>query len=180
MTVFLIILACLLAVAAIAVLPTRQLIAPPLAYASLLCLSLKGSGGYAILPLNSTILISWLCMTVVVMLLTTLQPEPLQRQTKGMWYLIAGGLVGMTVGLLGFTFALALPMLYSIMIVATVAGIFFGFMVYTKTPDGQPLSMRSGNFFKYLLAKGFPVAITIMQLGIALVLAIALHNANVL
>lgn len=35
---------------------------------------------------------------------------------------------------------------------------------------------QAGNFFKYLLAKGFPTAITIMQIGVVLVIVIALYQ----
>lgn len=178
MTVFLIISACVLALAALMALPTRQLLGPPLAYVALLCLSFNGSAGYPVLPINSTILVTWLCMTLVVMLATLLQPEAIRLQTRGTGYILVGGLAGMAIGLLGFTVSISLPTLYSIMIVATLAGIFFGFLIYTNTPDGVPVGLRSGNFFKYLLAKGFPTAITIMQIGVALVLAIALYNVT--
>ena len=59
------------------------------------------------------------------------------------------------------------------MILATVAGICLGFLLYTNTPDGRPVAPRTGHFFKYLLAKGFPTAVTVMQAGVALVLWVA-------
>ena len=58
----------------------------------------------------------------------------------------------------------------------TVAGVFLGFLLYTRTPQGAPVNLLSGNFFSYLLAKGFPAAITVMQLGVVLVIALALYN----
>lgn len=122
----------------------------------------------------------WLLMTLVVMFTIVLQPEAMRRQTRGMAYITGGALVGLAVGLLGFTAVSSLSMLYAFMIVAVVAGIFFGFLLYTNTPDGKPVGISSGNFFKYLLAKGFPTAITVMQIGVVLVMVIALHNVNAL
>ena len=62
------------------------------------------------------------------------------------------------------------------MIVSVIIGIFIGFLMYTRTPDGRPVAPGTGNFFRYLLAKGFPTAITVMQPGVVLVLTIALNT----
>lgn len=181
MTVFLIVLSILLWVASLVMLPVRQVVAPCLSYVALVTLSFaKTVSGYPLLPINNTMLIGWLCMTLVVTLATIMQPTPIQRQTRGMAYIMGGAIVGMVVGLLGFTITSAISMLYGIMIIATVVGIFFGFLLYTRTPDGAPVGITSGHFFKYLLAKGFPTAITVMQIGIVLVLLIALNNTNLL
>lgn len=177
MTTLAIIFSCLFFAAAIALLPVKQLFAPACAFVGLLLLSFaKTAAGYPLLPINSTIIIGWLSMTVVVMAATLLQPLPVRESRHGMAYIIIGALVGMCVGLLGYTFVSQVSMLYGIMIVATVLGIFFGFMFYTNTPEGRPLGIASGNFFRYLLAKGFPVAITVMQIGVVLVLLIAVNN----
>ena len=90
--------------------------------------------------------------------------------------MMIGALVGLAVGLLGFTVSSNISLLYSIMILAVIAGIFLGFLLYTQTPSGRPVGPGSGNFFRYLLAKGFPTAITVMQIGVVLVLIIALNN----
>lgn len=111
------------------------------------------------------------------MIATILQPDRIVRQTKGMAFIVIGGIVGLAVGLLGFTVESA-ALRYSIMIISVVAGIFFGFLLYSNTPDGQPVRIGSGNFFKYLLAKGFPTAITLMQPGVVLVLLISIKNVN--
>ncbi|MDE6142491.1 MAG: hypothetical protein K2F94_00270, partial [Muribaculaceae bacterium] len=116
------------------------------------------------------------CMTIVVATATMLQPVPLRRASRGMGYIMTGAIAGMAIGLLGFSFASHVSMLYAIMVVATAAGTFFGFLIYTNTPQGRPVGIGSGNFFKYLLAKGFPTAITVMQLGVVLVLLIAINN----
>lgn len=167
----------MLFLAAILLLPFRLLIAPACSYLGLLILSFAHTAqGYPLVPLNGTILIGWLCMTIVVTLATLMQPLPVRDTTRGMGYITTGALVGMSVGLLAFTVSYQLDMLYGLMIVATAAGTFLGFLLYTNTPDGRAVGIPTGNFFRYLLAKGFPTAITVMQIGVALVLVIALYQ----
>lgn len=177
MGTFLIILSCLLWLASFALLRGRQIAAPAVSFAALLCLSFATKNGYQILPINITMLTGWLCMTLVVIFTTFLQPAVVRAQTKGWGYIAGGALAGMAVGLLGSTFSHSVSVLYGIMILATVAGIILGFLLYTRTPDGSPVAPGSGNFFRYLLAKGFPTAITVMQAGVAVVLAIAVYGA---
>lgn len=167
-------------IAAIWTLFGRQMLSPAFSYLALLSLSFAKENGLQLLPINMTILMGWLMMSLVVMFAVFLQSEPMRRQTRGIPFIVGGALVGLAVGLLGNSISSSIGMLYSIMIVATAAGIFFGFLLYTFTPAGRPVGLQSGNFFKYLLAKGFPTAITIMQLGIVLVLLIALNNVNAL
>lgn len=176
MALFLIIISILCWAAALLLLFRRPFYAPALSYIGLFLISLAKEQGYPLLPLNSTILVGWLCMTIVVMLATMMQPEPVRNAANGVAYMTVGALVGMAVGLLGFTFSSQIAMLYGIMIVATAAGVFFGFMLYSRTPKGSGLGLASGNFFKYLLAKGFPVAITVMMIGVVLTLVLALHG----
>lgn len=176
MMIFLIICSCLLFVGALAALPTRIAIAPCLSYVGLVLMSLAQRNGYPLLPVNQTILIGWFCMTLVVTVTTILQPLPVRRQTRGMGYMLVGSLAGLAVGLLGFTISSNIVTLYSCMILAVIAGIFCGFLLYSRTPDGYPVAPGSGNFFKYLLAKGFPTVITVMQLGVVLVLTIAIYS----
>lgn len=180
MAVFLIISSCLLWAASIWLLTSRQGTAPALSWLGLGAISLASRDGYHILPVNATILTAWLCMTVVVTLVSYLQPEPIRRQTRGMGYITAGAVAGMAVGLLAFSFTTSLGILYTSMILGCVAGIFFGFLLYTRTPDGRAVGIGSGHFFQYLLAKGFPAAITVMQIGVAIVLAIAVYNVSAL
>lgn len=177
-SIFLIILSCLFFISAIICLIWRQVLSPALSFLGLLMLSFNGSDGYPVLPLNSAILISWLSMAVVVTLATIMQAPAVRAQSRGMGYIIVGALAGMAVGLLGFTFTNSLMLLNGIMIIGVLAGIFFGFILYANTPNGAAVKPGSGYFFKYLLAKGFPAAITIMQTGVALVLAIALNNTS--
>lgn len=178
MTVTIIILSCALWIVSLVLTGRRQMLAPAASYAALFLLSLaKSVGGYPLLPINNVILIGWLAMTLIVMTATMLQPAPLLAQRRGWAYINGGALTGMVVGLLGFTIAADESLLYSIMIVATAAGTFLGFLMFTNTPDGADVSIRSGRFFKYLLAKGFPAAITVMMIGVAALLAIAVYRS---
>lgn len=180
MNVFLIILSCLLWAGSIYCLYGRQTAAPALSYLALVAISFMTGDGFPLFPVNNTILVGWLCITLVVMFTTILQSEPMKRQTKGMTFMIAGGIVGLAVGLLSFTFATSLAMRYSCMALGVIIGTALGFLLYALTPDGRPLGSGSRNFFNYLLAKGFPTAITLMMPGLVLVMAIALNNVNAL
>ncbi|MDE6381767.1 MAG: hypothetical protein K2L57_02755 [Muribaculaceae bacterium] len=178
MTVFLTILCILLWAGSIFCLYGRQTAAPALSFLALLLLSFVSENGFPLLPLNATILTGWLCMTLVVTFATAMQPEAVRRQTRGMTFIIGGGITGLALGLLGFSVSSGLPMRYAVMVLAVAAGILLGFLLYTNTPGGRPIRPGSGNFFKYLLAKGFPTAITLMMAGVALVLLIAVKNVN--
>ena len=175
MTIFLIITACLCYAASVWALATRIMLGPVLSYVGLVLLSVATRNGYPMLPINGTILTGWFCMTLVVSVIIMLQPEPVRRQTRGMRYMIVGAVTGLAIGLLAFSASHNLTMLYSFMILAVIAGIFFGLLLYSRTPDGRPLAVGSQNFFRYLLANGFPVAITMMQIGVAAVLTIAVY-----
>lgn len=176
---FWIVISCILYALAVWFIYRNQMLAPAFSYMGLVAVSFATNKlGQPYLPFNSTILISWLCMTLVVMVATMLQPEAVRRQTRGVWFMAIGSLTGMTVGLLGFTFTYNLPMLYAIMVLATAAGCFFGYMLFTNTPRGAAVGFRSGNFFRYLLAKGFPIALTVMMMGVVPVLLLAIYNLN--
>lgn len=102
-----------------------------------------------------------------------LQPEALQAQKRGVGYMTIGAVTGMTIGLLGFSFiGENISLIYSLMILSTAICTFLGFLFFTRTPEGVDVAPHTGRFFKYLLAKGFPVAITIMMLGVAAMLAV--------
>ena len=172
MSVFLLVASIIMWIAALVSIPSRPLYSPAFSYLGLLGISFCETAGVPWLPINSNMLISWLCITIVVMLATTLQPMEIRRQTRGMAYIIGGAIVGLAIGLLGFTVSLRKEMLYGIMIIAVAVGIFFGFLLYSNTPDGRSINVRSGFFFRYLMAKGFPAAVTVMQIGLVLVLLI--------
>lgn len=154
----------------------RQILAPVLSYCALLILSFITSNGYPVLPINSTILTSWFFMTLVVMFIIILETDKMRQQTRGTASMVIGGLAGLSVGLLGYTVTPAISIRYGVMIISVITGIFCGFMLYSRTPEGAGVRIGTGNFHRYLLAKGFPTAITIMQAGTALVLTIALYE----
>lgn len=177
MSIFLLVVSILFWLGAIVSLPARPLYGPPLSFIGLLGISFCETNGIPWFPINNQMIISWLCITVVVMLATILQPAGVRSQTRGMAYIIGGGIVGLIVGLLGFTISSSISMLYGIMIIATAVGIFFGFLLYSNTPAGRAMSVGGGYFFRYLTAKGFPTAVTLMQIGLVFVLLIAQSNA---
>ena len=179
MSIFLLIASIILWLAAIGMLPGRPILGPAMSYLGLLTLSLCETDGISWLPINSNMLISWLAITLVVMVATMLQPAPVRAQARGMAYIIGGGIVGMAIGLLGYTMTHSVNLLYGIMIIATLVGIFFGFLLYSNTPDGRKIGILSGNFFRYLMAKGFPTAVTLMQIGLVLVLLIYTRDSAV-
>jgi len=86
-----------------------------------------------------------------------------------------GGLAGMAAGLASYGLASAVSLVYGLMVGGVVIGVFFGYLIFTRTPAGAGVNLRSGHFFRYLLAKGFPVAITLMMPGMAAVIAILIN-----
>ncbi len=176
MTIFLIIVSILLWLAGLATLFRRQLLSPAFGYWGLLVLSFAHQGAYPLLPISSGMLWGWLAITVVIMMTVMLQPQSIRSESQGIGYMLGGAVTGLAVGLLGFTITPNLGMLYGIMIVAVAIGVFLGYLVFTRTPQGQNFGPSSGKFFSYLLAKGFPTAVTVMQIGVALVLAVALQK----
>ncbi|MDE6717476.1 MAG: hypothetical protein K2J70_04705 [Muribaculaceae bacterium] len=176
MALFFIISSCVLWLLSLWLLRVKQISAPFSSFIALVLLSLAERNGWQLLPINTTMLTGWLCMTLVVMFACYLQPVAVRAQTKGWGYMTGGALAGLAVGLLGSSFPLSVSVLYGIMILGVVAGIFFGFLLYTNTPDGRPVAPRSGFFLKYLLAKGFPTAITVMMGGVPLVLLLAMYR----
>lgn len=176
MTVFLIILSVVLWALSLISLAGRPALGPALSYLAMLAVSFAETGGMPLLPVNNTMLIGWLCMALVVMVATYLQPAAVISQTRGMGYMVTGAVTGLAVGLLAFTFAFDISLLYALMVIGIVAGTFLGLLLYTRTPDGRPVAIGSGNFFRYLLAKGFPTVITLAQFGVVLVLAIAIYS----
>lgn len=178
MSVVFLILSIVAWVCAVLSLPSRPIFSAPLSYIGLLLISFCETDGVAWIPLSGAMLISWLCITVVATLATMMQPEGVRMQARGMGYMIVGSLVGLAVGLLGFTFTFNLTALYGIMMIGVIAGIFFGFLLYSNTPSGREVALGSGHFFNYLLAKGVPTAITVMQIGLIFVVLIMKANIS--
>lgn len=173
MTVLLIILSVLLWIASIVTLWRRPLLSPALSYIALVLLSMaRGADGVALLPINNTILIGWLCMTVVVMGATIMQPTRLTSSGRGTTYMLVGGLAGLAVGLVPSSFGAEVAMLYSSMVIGTAAGIFFGYLIYSRGEGKNSETPGESGYFAPLLAKGFPTAITLMQMGVPLVILV--------
>lgn len=177
MTVFLIILSVVLYVGGIVTLWRRPLLSPALSYIALVLLSMtKNASGLPLLPINNTILIGWLCMTVVVMGATIMQPARLTSAAGPTSYLVVGGLAGLAVGLVPSSFGVTVAMLYSSMVIGTAAGVFFGYIIYSRAKVGGGETPGESGYFAPLLAKGFPTALTLMQVGVPLVLLIMLYG----
>ena len=171
MSVLLLILSILFYIGAILLLFRLQYLAPILSFIGLFFMSLSD-----FLPINTPMLLGWLCITLLVSTATYMQPVAIQQQRRGMGYMTIGAIVGMAVGLVAFTSTSMPSLLNGFMILGVVAGTFIGYLMFTKTPQGRQVNIRSGYFYKYLLAKGFPTAKTIMQIGISLVIIVAINN----
>lgn len=156
----------------ISLIPYRLVASPCCCFLGLLIISMGKTGeGYPLLPISQGMILGWLFMAVLVTVLTVCQPAPIRNTRRGMYYYLGGALTGMIIGLLGFTFLQNAGGRYVFMIVATAVATFLGGLMYGSTPEGKNVGISSGNFFTYMLAKGFPTAISIMQLGTVLVLA---------
>lgn len=173
-----IILSCLLWAASVWSMWGRQLLAPAFSYIALLALSMARTDGVGLLPINSTMLVWWLSFTVLTMLTTLLSPDAVRQQRRGTIHMTAGAFAGMAVGLTGSTMELSPAAAYAMMILGTAAGVFSGYLVFTRSTAGRAVSLGSGNFFRYFPAKGFPIAVSVMMMGMVFVLLIALHNAS--
>lgn len=173
MMIFLIILSAILWIGAFLLMPKRILLSPALSYIAMLLMSFAKKDGFPIVPLSNGLIISWLSITVVVMLIIILQNPAIRQQNRGVGYISVGGLAGMAVGLIAFSLSSSLNLLYACMILGSALGIYLGLLLFSRTPDGRLIAPGSGHFFKYLLAKGFPALITIAQLGIVCVILIA-------
>jgi hypothetical protein len=175
MAIVWIILSILLWVAAIWFLFRNQLFAPALSFLGLLAMSFAANGDVPIVPINSRMLISWLALSLIVTATTAMQPSAVTSQTRGIGYMTIGGFAGMAAGLASYGLASAVSLVYGLMVGGVVIGVFFGYLIFTRTPAGTGVNLRSGYFFRYLLAKGFPVAITLMMPGMAAVIAILIN-----
>ena len=109
------------------------------------------------LPLAPNMVITWLAITVIVMGVCFMQPAAVMSQRRGVGYMLGGALTGMFIGLIAVQTADSLTAQYAAMIVGVLAGTFFGFFLFTRTPQGKAVNMASGHFFNYLAAKGFPL-----------------------
>lgn len=111
MTIFLIILGSLLFAGSMASLVWRISIAPALSYLGLLTIGLTTRNGYPLLPVNTVILTTWFCMTLVVTLAVMLQPPAVRAQTRGVGYIVTGALAGLALSLLATSFSSSVSIL---------------------------------------------------------------------
>lgn len=169
MSVILAILAVLLMAGAFILLFKKEMLGPVAAFLAMSAVYFSG-----LLPMNANMLITWLCLTLIVTGVSAMQSPAVMAQTRGMGYITIGAIAGMVVGLLGFSVSETLGTVYAMMSIGVLAGCFFGYFLFTRTPNGRQLSYSRSRFFAYLLAKGFPVAISVMQLGVISILWIAI------
>lgn len=165
MSVVLIILAVILYGVAGLLLYKKELLGPVAAFLAMGAVYLSD-----LLPMNLNMIIAWLCLTLVVTGVSAMQAPAVMAQRRSMGYIMTGSIAGLAVGLMGYTFTPSISAVYAIMVLAIVAGIFFGYLLFTRTPDGAQLLTSRSRFFSYLLAKGFPVAIAVSMLGVPLIL----------
>ncbi len=105
---------------------------------------------------------SWGIAVAIVLIIDILQPRQLSCCTNGMVYIGVGAIVGMMVGMTGFS--------YLWMVVGAAVGVIAGGYVYARTPAGKPIGFPSAQFFQYLCAKGLPAIVTVSIIGIAVML----------
>lgn len=178
MMIFLIILSCLLWLAAFAAFPRRIMLSPILSLCALILISLaRDSKGYPVVPVSTAMILSWVCITLVLLMILFLQNPAVRMQSRGTGYMLLGAAAGMAVGLMAYTFTLSINTLYAIMIAATAVGALLGLLIFGNTPDGRAVNPGSGNFRSYLLAKGFPALVTVAMPGVAAVTATVIHVA---
>lgn len=132
------------------------------AYAALWILKWSGSAN----P-DSWLLTSWGIAAAILLIIDLAQPKALTKATNGLAYMSVGALAGTMTGLC-FTVS------YVWMVLGAIAGTAFGTIVFMRTPMGKALGFASPQFFRYIPAKFFPVAVTYCLLGIfALLLLMA-------
>ena len=165
MSMLFVILAVLLFGVSVLLLFRREMLGPVAAFLAFGPVYLSGQ-----LPMNVNMLVTWLCLTLVVTGVSALQPMAVMSQTRGMGYMSLGALAGMIVGMMAYSLSHSLGFVYSMMCLGVLAGVFLGYLLFTRTPKGMELSMSRSRFFSYLLAKGFPVAVSAMMLGVVAIL----------
>ena len=103
----------------------------------------------------------WGILTMIVIVITSMQPEALVKSTRGLRHITIGAVGGMFAGT---------TIGYSPMIIGSAVGALLGLVAYSRTKDGDALRPLTP-FFKYFMAKGLPAIITVALLGIILEVA---------
>lgn len=107
----------------------------------------------------------WGILTMIIIVITSMQPEAMVKSTRGLLHITVGAVAGMFAGT---------TIGYSPMIIGTCVGALMGMIAYSRTKQGDALRPLTP-FFKYFLAKGLPAIITIAMLGIILEVTMIQH-----
>lgn len=121
------------------------------------------------LAFPSVMLSYWGVMTMVVIIIVSLLPQPLVKATQGMPHITVGSVAGMLVGA---------AVGYAPMIVGAFLGAAAGCVVFARTPKGSALGFPSARFVQYFCAKGLPAVVTVSLLGIAVEVAAVQYSQN--
>ena len=108
----------------------------------------------------------WGVLTMIVIIIASMQPEALTKSTRGTTHITVGAIAGMFAGsTIG----------YSPMIIGTAVGALMGLIAYSRTKKGDALRPMTP-FLKYFMAKGLPTIISIAMLGIILEVSMIQHS----
>ena len=88
---------------------------------------------------------SWGIAVAIVLVIDMMQPRRLARCTNGMTYIGIGALVGMMVGMTGFS--------YLWMVAGAAIGVIGGGYVYARTPAGETSRISFGSIFSVSLCQ---------------------------
>jgi hypothetical protein len=174
MAIFLLIISLLLFAASIASTLRKPTLSPVLAFVGLTAIWLSD-----LLPLNGHIIITWLCIVAIVTAIQAMdgRSKSLPAANRQRAYILAGAVCGMILSLACVSIAATIGTLYGIMVVATAAGAFLGSLLYSNTPEGKKAApIASATFLERILTLSFPIAITIMQIGICAIIAVELYE----
>ena len=116
------------------------------------------------LTMPSVMLSYWGVMVMIVIIITSMQPQTIVKATQGLPHITIGSVCAM---LTGATIG------YAAMVIGAFAGAIVGGIYFARTPKGKGLAFPSKRFLQYLCAKGLPTVITVSLLGIAIMVAAA-------
>ena len=150
----------------------RPVLGPALAYVALALLSLAARDGHPLLPINGSMLLSWLAIMIVTMITVILQPR-IPRNPMATAYLFLGAIMGLALSLPSVVAGASPSAAYALMIGLTAFSTALWYVAFTFTPEGRAMRAE-GRTWNRLAAWGFPVAVCVMQLGIPLVLILLL------
>lgn len=153
MTLFCIITASILILAAIWLMMRRQLWAPAVAWASLAILLLTS----AKVPTLSTVGF-WAAAAAIATAINFMLPRSVTDSRIGQGYIAGATIAGMLVGMVISPAA---------MIVGAIAGAFIGALAFSRTPAGANIREPFSKFINYVCAKGMSAVIAACICGTA-------------